>query len=176
MVSHPAKGESYRARPRCDWCDRVGVRLATLVVWTAAPTTGDVHGTCTVEPQTLCSYRCMDAYAADNPGLKLRQMSYAEFVRSLLGDLLPAHVPDAVTEVKVRLELVLSASPGQWQDAKRVHSRLSGQVRSGGAWEAAIADLAADGKLEIRRYRDNPKARPRTQYRLVEPPAETSRN
>jgi hypothetical protein len=104
---------------------------------------------------------------AENPGFKVRQQTYSDFVRSLLGDLLPTVTPDPVAEVKVRLELVLSASPNEWVDAKRLHSKLPGQVRSSGAWEAALADLIADGRLEMRRVRTNPKARPKTVYRYL---------
>jgi len=122
----------------------------------------------------VCGWRCADAVRAENPGWLFRSLTFGDFLQMLGAHIQPSVAPDPVAEVKIRLELVLSASPNEWVDAKRLHARLPGQVRSSGAWEAALADLIADGRLEMRRVRTNPKARPKTVYKYL--PAEPTRN
>ena len=177
MSASIAKGaDTWLPRVVCDICGKRAVRSSALVAWHAeVPILKS--GTKIADIVILDTWACVDALRGDNPGwTKLRTMTFVDLLRALARDVLPSVMPDPVAEVRMRIELVMSARPGEWLPAKRVHSKLSGQVRQGGMWTEALADLVADGKLEIRRVRSTPTAsRPMTMYRWV-PPAETSRN
>jgi len=121
-------------------------------------------------------WACVDEVREQNPGWRLRTMTFTDFIRPLVADLLPNLVSDPAAEARIRIELTMSARVGEWVPAKTLHSHVPSHVRSNGAWNSALAQLTAEGRLLVRHRRITPTAsRPRTEFFYV-PPAEPARN
>jgi hypothetical protein len=170
MTASPARGiENWRARLACDICDRAASRQTAIVVWNAAVPSPPAarHGIKYADVIYCCGWACADQVRDQNPGWKMRTSTFADFLRPLVEGLLPKLVDDPAAEARIRIELVLSSQAGKWVPLKTLHGRVPPYVRSGGGWNSALSQLAAEGRLQVRRTRDNPKARPRTEFLYV---------
>jgi len=164
-----AKGKGWFVRVRCDVDGRAAQRNTAICAWDGnAPITDPRYKVRTADPVIFCNFACQDRFLAENPGFRLRSMSFRDFVSNLARDILPGAAADPTQETRLRIELYLSARPNQYVPLKTLHAAIPWSLRAGGAWSTALNEMLGEGRLVMRRVKSNPHAaRARTEYRLL---------